>query len=55
MTFKTLKILLCIFILALSSCATRKHLEYVKINSIDTLYINKYSRDSVYMRDSIYV
>lgn len=55
MTFKTLKILLCIFILTLCSCSLKRQINYVKTNSIDTLYINKYSRDSVYMRDSIYV
>lgn len=55
MTFKTLKILLYIFILSLCSCALKHQINYVKTNSIDTLYINKYSRDSIYLKDSIYV
>ena len=55
MTFKTLKILLCIFILTLCSCSLKRQINYVKTNSIDTLYINKYSRDSIYLKDSIYV
>ena len=55
MTFKTLKILLCIFILSLCSCSLKRQINYVKTNSTDTLYINKYSRDSIYLKDSIFV
>lgn len=55
MSCNAIKILICIFILALCSCASRRQINYIKTNSVDTIYINKYHKDSVYLRDSIYV
>lgn len=55
MTSKTIKILSLIILFTLSSCAATQRINYVKTNSIDTIYINKYKKDSIYLKDSIYV
>ena len=53
MRFLTHLISICLIAQILSGCATR--IKYIPLETVKTEYIDRYSRDSIMIRDSIYI